>query len=257
MRPIGKRVVKKVARKSESLPASRARSPLAATASPVPASRDSIYTAIRGGILTGRYASGERLIETRLATEFGVSRTGIRDALARLQSDQLVSPTGKRGLIVRPPSAREIDEIYELRGVLECFAVRSAARNITARELKQLQDINDRIASVEASMENAGEPNRTGLVQTVTELNHQFHRIIWEASRNGRLAHILQHTLFSAPLVFRSFYWYSPHDLAASLADHLEIVDALANQDGDRAEATLRSHITRGRNILQRESFAS
>lgn len=256
MRPARKRE-KKVPRKTEVMTAARARLPFGPNATPSKAPRDSIYTAIRGGILTGRYSPGQRLIETRLATEFGVSRTGIRDALARLQSDHLVSLGGKRGLIVRPLSSREIDEIYELRVVLECFAARSAAQNITAQEVKQLQDINERIASVEARLEDAGEQERMKLVQTVTELNNQFHRIIWDASRNSRLTHILQHTLFSASLVFRSFYWYSPHDLAASHSDHLEITDALAKHDGDRAEGTLRSHIIRGRNILQRETFTS
>src|SRR6266508_956265 len=109
----------------------------------------SIYDSIREGILSGRYASGERLIESRLATEFGVSRTRIRDALARLHADHLLSPAGNRGLRVRPLSTRDIEEIYALRLLLEGYAAKAAASTITTRELDQLRDLQQRMISAE------------------------------------------------------------------------------------------------------------
>lgn len=212
----------------------------------------SIYDAIREGILTGRHPPGERLIEARLAEEFGVSRTRIRDALARLQSDHLVSPAPNRGLVVRQLSARDIEEISALRMLLEGYAARAAAATITTRELDQLAEMHERMAEVERAGIGAAGDERLTVIRTVTDINNAFHRLIQVASRNSRLETTLR-AIVSVPLVFQSFYWYSDHELAESHAEHQEILTALTERDGPRAEALMQRHITRGLNTLLRE----
>jgi DNA-binding GntR family transcriptional regulator len=212
----------------------------------------SIYDAIREGILTGRHTPGERLIEARLAEEFGVSRTRIRDALARLQSDHLVSPAPNRGLVVRQLSARDIEEISALRMLLEGYAARAAATTITTRELDQLAEMHERMAEVERAAIGATGDERLTMIRTVTDINNAFHRLIQVASRNSRLETTLR-AIVSVPLVFQSFYWYSDHELAESHAEHQQILDALSGRDGPRAEALMQRHITRGLNTLLRE----
>ena len=212
----------------------------------------SIYDAIREGILTGRHAPGERLIEARLADEFGVSRTRIRDALARLQSDHLVSPAPNRGLVVRQLSARDIEEISTLRMLLEGYAARAAATTITTRELDQLAEMHTRMAEVEQAGIGTTGDERLHVIRTVTDINNAFHRLIQVASRNSRLETTLR-AIVSVPLVFQSFYWYSDHELAESHAEHQEILAALTERDGPQAEALMQRHITRGLNTLLRE----
>jgi DNA-binding GntR family transcriptional regulator len=212
----------------------------------------SIYDAIRDSILAGHYPPGERLIEARLADEFGVSRTRIRDALARLQADHLVSPAPNRGLVVRQLSARDIEEISTLRMLLEGHAARVAAKCITTLELDQLAELNRRMAQVEREGRGTTNDERLAMIRTVTDINNAFHRTIQTASRNRRLESILR-SIVSVPLVFQSFYWYSDHELAESLAEHEEILAALTQRDGDRAEALMQRHITRGLNTLLRE----
>lgn len=211
-----------------------------------------IYDAIREGILTGRYPPGERMIEARLAEEFGVSRTRIRDALARLQSDHLVSPAQNRGLVVRQLSARDIEEISTLRMLLEGHAARTAAAAITTPELDYLAELNVRMAKVEQEGTGTVGDERLAMIRAVTDINNTFHRMIQTASRNSRLETILR-SIVSVPLVFQSFYWYSDRELAESLAEHDEILDALKQRDGARAEALMQRHITRGLNTLLRE----
>jgi DNA-binding GntR family transcriptional regulator len=213
----------------------------------------SIYESIREGILTGRYAPGERLIETRLAGEFGVSRTRIRDALARLHADHMVSPAPNRGLVVRPLYSRDIEEIYALRLLLEGYAVNAAAANITTRELDELHELHNRMLEVEQTV-SAGQSDeeRLDAIRTVTDLNNELHRGIQRASRNRRLESLLR-TIVSVPLVFQSFYWYSDRELAESSREHAEILDALKERDGVLAESLMRRHITRGFNTILRE----
>jgi DNA-binding GntR family transcriptional regulator len=218
-----------------------------------PAETGSIYDSIREGILSGRYASGERLIESRLATEFGVSRTRIRDALARLHADHLLSPAGNRGLRVRPLSTRDIEEIYALRLLLEGYAAKAAASTITTRELDQLRDLQKRMISAEQLDTAANGVDRLDAIRTVTDLNNEFHRLIQRASRNTRLETLLR-TIVSVPLVFQSFYWYSDRELAESCAEHEEILRALEKRDAVAAQTLMERHITRGLNTLLRES---
>jgi DNA-binding GntR family transcriptional regulator len=212
----------------------------------------SIYDSIREGILSGRYASGERLIETRLAAEYGVSRTRIRDALARLHADHLLSPAGNRGLRVRPLTSRDIEEIYALRLLLEGYAARAAASTITTGELDQLRDLQDRMIAAEQPVAPGDDAGRLTMIREVTDLNNEFHRLIQRASRNSRLETSLR-TIVSVPLVFQSFYWYSDRELAESHAEHEEILRALEARDAARAQSLMEKHVTRGLNTLLRE----
>jgi DNA-binding GntR family transcriptional regulator len=212
----------------------------------------SIYESIREGILCGRYAPGERLVETKLAGEFGVSRTRIRDALARLHADHLISPAPNRGLVVRPLSSRDIEEIYALRLLLEGYAANTAASTITTRELDELEATHFRMVEVEQAAPGEDDDGRLATIRAVTDLNNEFHRGIQRASRNSRLESLLR-TIVSVPLVFQSFYWYSDRELAESSSEHAEILAALRARDGAHAEALMRRHITRGFNTLLRE----
>jgi DNA-binding GntR family transcriptional regulator len=93
---------------------------------------------------------------------------------------------------------------------------------------------------------------RLAKIRIVTDINSEFHRLIQRASRNSRLEAILR-TVVERPLVFQSFYWYSDRELAEARAEHMDIVGALKDRDGARAEALMKRHITRGLNTLLRE----
>lgn len=215
-----------------------------------------IYESLREGILTGRYMPGERLIEARLAEEFGVSRTRIRDALARLQADNLVAPAQNRGLIVRPLTMHDIEEIYALRLLLEGYAAHTAASNITTQELIKLSELQNQMMDVERSIREGSGADRSNQIRVITDLNNEFHRLIQRASRNSRLESLLR-MIVSVPLVFQSFHWYSDEEIAESCAEHGEILQALEERDGPRAEALMRKHIMRGFNTLRRELSGS
>lgn len=212
-----------------------------------------VYGKIRESILAGRHAPGERLIEARLATDLGVSRTRVRDALARLEAEHIVSRAPNRGVMVRPFTIGDIEETYSLRLLLEGYAARQAALNITTPEVERLRAVQDRMEDAERTMPGANSAEeKLAVIREVTECNNEFHRLIQLASRNSRLQRVVR-TVVDVPLVFRSFYWYTESELAEAAREHREIIEALASRDGDRSEDLMRRHITRGLNTLRRE----
>lgn len=213
---------------------------------------DMIYTAIREGILTGRYPPGSRLVESRLASEYGVSRTRIRDSLARLEAELLVAPFAGRGLMVRPLSTQDVEETYAMRFLLEGYAARQAASNITVDELTKLEQINDRMVALEDAGVGKMGDERHQMIVAVADLNNEFHGLIQTAARNSRLRELIR-MVVDVPLVFKSFFWYSDLEMQEAAEDHRQIIAALRARDPVHAETALRDHITRGLNTLRRD----
>jgi len=211
-----------------------------------------IYDAIREGILSGRYPAGERLVEARLATELNVSRTRVREGLARLEAEHLLARVGGRGLIVARLSPSDIEDAYALRLLLEGFAARRAAENITTDELERLRELQRQMTEAEEGGRGETGQGRLKLVRTVTELNKEFHHLIHLAARNRRLEPILR-SVVDVPLMFTSFYWYSDRELAEAANDHQLILDALEARDPEKCEELMKRHVSRGLNTLRRE----
>jgi len=211
-----------------------------------------IYESIRRAILDGRYEPGDRLVESQLAAELGVSRTRIREALSRLETERLIASLPTRGHVVRRLGRRDMEELYELRLELEGYAARTAAETITLRELDELRAIHTRMVEIERVNTDGSRSAKLEKIRRVTDVNNEFHRLIQQASRNRRLEGILR-TVVERPLVFQSFYWYSDSELAESLAEHEGILKALNERNGALAEALMKQHISRGLRTLLRE----
>jgi DNA-binding GntR family transcriptional regulator len=188
--------------------------------------------AIRNAILDGRFAPGDELREVALAKELGLSRTPIREALLALQATGLVETTRGRVARVRRRSAAELMDTYELRAAVEGYTARRAAERISEAELEELWASCDRFAG------HLGTDDYRVLVQE----NLAFHGIIHRASRNNRAPEVVRN-LLEMPLLYASYAWYSPERRVLTEQHHREIAQALADRDGDRAEALMREHI--------------
>lgn len=211
---------------------------------------DLIYRRIREDILTGHFKPGERVVESRLAERYCVSRTPIREALARLNADHLVISAPKRGLVVSRLGSAELIERYAIRQLLEGYAAALAAQNITAEELRNLR-------SIVADMREAATPaaaaqrieDREEAIHRLSALNNQFHAGIQRAGRNGLLEEITR-SVVDVPLVQQSFSLYSDADTAASIDEHAEAIEAIERGESAEAEAIIRKHIHRGLNAI-------
>ncbi len=186
---------------------------------------------ILDAIDAGAYRPGDRLVESELAERFGVSRTPVREALQRLETQGLLARDG-RSLIVASLDHDQMAELYVVRGALEGLAARLAARHAAEEEVAVLR------ALCQEDRALLGDP------QALARANRRFHHQIHLASHNRFLVQQLG-------LVHRSMALMAETSLAAegrgphALAEHEAIVAAIAARDGDAAEAALRAHISR------------
>jgi DNA-binding GntR family transcriptional regulator len=191
-----------------------------------------LYYALKREILAVGFRPGQPLAEEELAERFGASRTPIREALLRLQADELVRIEPRRGAFVQQLSVADFLEINELRSVLEAFAARVAARRISDETvhslLAALRDIR-----VEA-------PNEDDF-QKLEALDLRVHSVIGEASGNKRLCRLMR-GLDDMMLVMRVGDMRSRHAETHQSLGH--ILEALLIRDEVAAETLMRTHIT-------------
>lgn len=189
------------------------------------------YQLILEAIDTGTYRPGDRLVESELAERFGVSRTPIREALQRLETQSMLSRDG-RSLIVSSLDHNQMAELYVVRTELEGLAARLAARHATEEEVRVLKDM------VEEDWALVNDPS------ALARANRRFHKQVHLASHNRYLVQQLD-------LVHRSMALLATTSLAAegrgetALAEHQRIVDAIAARDGDAAYEALKVHISK------------
>ncbi len=209
----------------------------------MPRAADTAYEAIRQLIVSGELSPGDRLPEEDLAVRVGVSRTPVREALRRLASEGVVEFVPNRGAHVSSWSRRDLQEIFDLRAVLEGFAARLAARNASEADLEVLDDLATRM---EGLAENPTPEHR----DQIAELNTQFHGHLVEIAGNRLLAQQVA-GLVQLPLVHRTFHDYDETELHRSMAHHRELLTALRHRDVNWAGTVMRSHIYSGRVTLQ------
>jgi DNA-binding GntR family transcriptional regulator len=189
------------------------------------------YALILEAIDSHIYKPGDRLVESELAERFGVSRTPIREALQRLETQSLLTRDG-RSLIVASLDHTQMAELYVVRGELEGLAARLASRHATPEEIRVLRDM------VEADRKLIGNPD------ALSRANRRFHKQIHLASHNRFLVQQLD-------LVHRSMALLATTSLAAegrgagALDEHQAIVAAIEAGDGDGADKAVREHISK------------
>lgn len=200
------------------------------------------YESIRNLILDGSYRPGEKLSEEELAARLGVSRTPVREAVRRLHAEGLVEWAANRGATVPEWSERDLEEIFELRALLESYGAELAATRITPEEIARLRELS-------AEMERHAASGDPGRADRIAVCNAEFHDIVLRAGRNHRLSALLG-AVVQTPLVYRTFRRYDEAALSRSMAHHRELVDAFESGDRAWAGSVMRAHILAARATL-------
>lgn len=188
---------------------------------------DLVVEAIREMINGGEVGPGSVLRQRDLAARFNVSPTPVREALRRLEAEGLVVNEVHRGATVVRPSDENKTEIYGIRAALEPYAAMLACARATPDDLAAITGLHEQIAALEPD-----DPQ-------VVELNRQFHRHIYEASRSTLLISLIRQT-WSAISGGPQVVW-RPHE--ESVTQHAEMVKALQERDGARLAELTRIHI--------------
>ena len=201
-------------------------------------SSDVAAEVIREAIVDGRLAPGARLKEEGLARELGISRTPVREALLLLQTEGLVDAAPNRGATVRVHDADELEDLYQLRALLEGYAARRAATRVSEEVVQQLWASCDRF-----------DARTDGDIRGLVKENHFFHDTILEAAGSVRVAEMVRKVIV-LPLVYRSYIWYSPQQRRISGHYHRQITKALGAGDAERAELVMKEHVFEARDVL-------
>jgi DNA-binding GntR family transcriptional regulator len=199
------------------------------------------YNKLRDDILAGVFIAGSLLQETALASRYGVSRTPMREALARLEQDGLLE-RAPRGYRIRAGTPEDVLDIYDARIALESVAISSAAVRATDMELARLGFLHDDAAELSDPV-------------AIRHSHSKWHRELWAAAHNPTVRTLLdrltaQLRIYDEPGVEKNA------DLVTSQNEHAEIMKHLRRRDGQAAAAALTAHLQRSRDLRLR-AFAS
>lgn len=194
-----------------------------------------IWKGLRCRILRGTLPPGTRLVELEIAGENGASQASVREALQRLERDGLVVRRGRSGTFVTEVSDEEMREIFQVRVMVESFAVRRAVASITLGRIAELRQLVE-------SMRAAG---RAGDAVSLVEHDMAFHErlLIWSGQTTLLRVWSLLHAQLQRFLVMQDLRTYP--DLTAVAESHLPVVEALAAGDPRLAAELLEQHMRR------------
>ncbi|HEX3244419.1 MAG TPA: GntR family transcriptional regulator [Chloroflexota bacterium] len=199
---------------------------------------DSVYTTLREGIMSGALRPGDGLIEEQVARQFGISRTPVREALLKLESEGLAHRVPRRGLVVRSISEHELIEVNTVRIALDSLAARLAAEQALPTDISRLRWINRQLAEAVAE----------GELENVPTLTNEFHQALAEAARNSMLKQfIMQAQSFTRR--FGTSTVARRERSADAIDEHERLVDAIEARNPELAAQIAEAHMSAARSI--------
>jgi GntR family transcriptional regulator, rspAB operon transcriptional repressor len=191
-----------------------------------------VYAALREAIITAELEPGQRISENELSQRLGVSRTPIREALARLRDERFVQVVPQLGTFVTRISTAAVEDAQFVRETLECAAVRLAALRADSGDIAALEGLLRRQEEVVADAD----------VERFAVLDDEFHAAICELSGRGFAWEVAPRAKGHLSRV-RRLSLPQPNYLVEMTVEHRAVLDALAANAPDRAEAALRHHL--------------
>lgn len=179
---------------------------------------DRVYLLIKNAIIDGQIKPGERIVQENLTQQLNVSRTPVRDALQRLNTEGLVVITPFHGAVVFELSKKSLSELYEIRAVLEDFATQKAIDRINQADLDTLKKWNDLF---KANKDN---------VQKCMQYDRLFHSDLCKAAHISYINDILQ-GIWNKCDPYKSIYYSHPSTIERTLFEHDQIIKALSSKD--------------------------
>ncbi len=192
---------------------------------------DQVFEHLESDILSGKYAKGENLTESKLCLELGVSRTPIREALRRLEQEHLIEETPK-GMVVVGISDKDLADIFEIRAALEGKAAFLAAQNYTE---EQINIVSEALEFQEFYL-GKNDPDR------IKSMDSRFHETIYKMSGSTIFYDVLM-PLHKKILKYRKASVTDTSRAVASVAEHRAIYEALIARDGELASRLVSEHL--------------
>lgn len=196
---------------------------------------------LRNGVLQGRYAPGQRLIEADLTRDLRVSRGPLREAFRRLSAEGLLEIVPNRGAMIRRLTLREMRELFQIRIGLETLAARLASEAMSDPAAKERFERD--ITPIWAER-----PRAPG-AEYIDE-NHQFHDAVVAASGNNQLLNLTRQLRLPV-LMYQLAGTLKAENIAASLSEHRAIAAAILAREPLLAEKCVKEHLTRAMDVVE------
>ena len=197
-----------------------------------------VYDRLEYNILSGAYAPGEIISETRLSEELGVSRTPIREAMAKLAHEKLIKDS-PQGTVVVGVTENDVKDLFEVKRRIEIIATRRAAENISEEGLAALKE----------NVEQQEYFAQKGDVIKVRDLDTEFNDILYRECGSVTFETILS-PIHHKMMKFRRLSLEKSHRIVASVAEHKSLYNAIADKDGDKIETIMLLHIDHAYNNI-------
>lgn len=203
--------------------------------------RESIADSVRDSIMKGLFKPGLKISEPALATQFGISRTPVREAIRQLDSEGFLQVLPRRGARVASISEKDIHEFYEIKAVLEGHAAELAATRLTDRDLRKMEELN-----LQMEQSNWGEDYRR-----VFRIHNEFHEVFIRASGNEQLFQLIR-MLVGKYQRFRILLTIAGKR-EGSVAQHWDIIKAFRERDADKASKLVQENAALGKEVMINE----
>jgi DNA-binding GntR family transcriptional regulator len=201
--------------------------------------RERILETIRDAIMSGALKPGEKVAEPELAARFGISRTPIREAFRQLESEGYLSVVPRKGALVVSFSAKDVEEFYAIKSILEGYAARKACSLLSTREINKLEGINEKLREIAAE----------GDVRHFFKVHNSFHDLFIKGAGNEKL-HDMIAALLKKFQRLRLASLSKPGRMQISVEEHEKIIEAFRNRDAILAEMLVQKNAEYGGKVL-------
>jgi DNA-binding GntR family transcriptional regulator len=195
--------------------------------------REKVHDYLKSSVLSGRFRPGKRLTEEHLAEEMGVSRTPIREALHKLETEGLIKPLETRGFIVSADSTEELEELFDIRASLEGYALRLISEFISEETLKRMDKL---ILKAEHALKRKK-------IEEIFKWNTQFHDTLHDLIAHKPRMYSMITNVRKYVLRYRKDTLHYLDGAKRTIDGHKKIMLALRLRDPDLCERTMREHI--------------
>ncbi len=199
-----------------------------------------VFEYLKNAIIDQTIMPGSRLVESKIADMLGVSRTPLREAMHKLEKEDFLEKIPSGGFQVITLTKDDIEETFGIRSVLEAYAARLAAKNHTNKDLILLEK---KIKEFKKCMELKKDSVK------LQKINTEFHDLLYALSKSPKLIKMINQ--FRSQISrFRQIILKQEEYAHKSNEDHIKMLDAIKNRDGDAVEQLVRQHIIKGKNAV-------
>lgn len=201
-----------------------------------------VFESLKHSIVRGKISSGEWLVESHIAETLGISRTPVREAIHKLEREELVERQPRGGFTVLGLNRDNIEETFGIRSVLEGYAARLAAVKHDKQELAELEN---KIKEFQTALDR----KKMNLLPTI---NTEFHDLLYSLSKSPKLINMIN-GLHDQIYRYREMILKEKKFAATSNLDHKKMLKYIRKRDAEGAERLVRDHIVRGQEMVLKE----